>query len=114
MGEISLRDLRMKTSRCFPKSGADLPQVKCLTVPSNIDPLAGVVKHPCGPTISYELERDMKLQMHKKFCDMWWGPRFTRQPRESMMLKEYQCIKVKRGKFPGWCSQYLSDKDRYA
>ena len=52
----------------------------------------GVVKCPCGQTFNYELdrERDMKLQMHKKFCDKWLGTKFTSRPRKAMMTKERQ------------------------
>ena len=56
---------------------------------------------PCGQTFNYESDRDIKLQRHKKFCDKWWGPKFTRQPGKAMTPKECQCMIVERREFHG-------------
>ena len=54
---------------------------------------AGTMKCPCSQTFNYksDRERGMKMQLHKKFCNKWLGPKFTRQPRKAMMLKDCQC-----------------------
>ena len=64
---------------------------------------AGVVKCSCSQTFNYELDKetDVKLWIHKKFCDMSLGPKFTRQPRKAMMLKECKHTIVERREFCG-------------
>ena len=63
---------------------------------------AGVSKCPCGQTFNYNSGKDleMKIQMHKKFCDKLSGqPREASQPGKTMTQEEYECMNAKRREF---------------
>ena len=60
-----------------------------------------VVKCPCSQTFNYKSERDkdMKLQMHRKFCDKWPGPTVAGQQGKAMIPKKCQHMIGKRREF---------------
>ena len=47
---------------------------------------------PLWESLDYESERerDMKIWIHKNFCDKFLSPKFARQPKKAMMLKVCQ------------------------
>ena len=59
----------------------------------------GVLKCPCGQTFDYKSDRDldMKISMHKKFCDKLPGqPKEASRLRKAMTWEEYEytgCLK---------------------